>query len=417
VRSTREIGKTEKNTARVYLPLRMGINTLVAGEWEVVSRNLATLLFGVHFTDANTGWVAGANNGAGPVILHTTNAGKDWINQAAEMQVFAYLDIDASSDGSAAVAGGFGAFFTFVGSSYTVDRGQIWRKSATELALAMAYQDVQVDSANSRLSYMYGAWTGAAFGSGTGVAISGTYGLSYSHHDWQQATQVRYGHFFNASSGVLVGGQFPSNDTKSVQRVAHNPDGSTTYTLTRHVSYTISEVNGEKKISTHISNHTCPSSQSLAGYRGVIALTNNGGVNWTTVFDQSGKMYFNGVYFVDANNGWVVAEGDGDGEQNAFIFHTSDGGKTWKQQLKTPKGGSLTQIRMLNLREGWAVGGSFALGLTANFWHTTDGGVNWKLEGTMFGFLMFNIHAARDGSLWATALGIEGACSVFRYVA
>jgi len=392
------------------------MNTVVAGEWEIVSRNLATILFGVHFTDANTGWVAGAANGYGPVILRTTTAGKNWTNQAGDMQVFSYLDIDASTDGAQAIAGGLGAFFIFGGASYTTDRGQTWSKSATEAALAIAYQDVQVDSSNSRLSYLYGQWDGAAFGSGNGVAISGTYGLSYFHYDWQQKTAARYGHFFNSSHGVIVGGQFPTEDSASpAQRVVRNLDGSTTYTLSRHISYTISE--DIKKVSAQVTDPSGPSSNNLEGYRGVIALTRNGGGNWTTVLDQSGKFYFNGVHFVDRNNGWVVAEGSGDGEQNAFVFHTSDGGNTWTQQLKTPKGGSLMHIRMLNLKEGWAVGGSFSVGLSANFWHTTDGGANWKLAQSLFGFLISNIHSSKDGGLWATAIGIEGACSVFRYVA
>jgi len=393
----------------------LAINTVEAAEWVVVSKNLATILFGVHFTDANTGWVAGAANGPGPVILKTTNAGQGWTNQATEMQTFSYLDIDASPDASTAVAGGLGAFFLFVGSSYTTNGGTNWYKSATELGLALVYQDVQV-GANTRQSFLFGDWNGAAFGSGSGVAISGTYGLSYSHHDWQQGTQARYGHFFNASSGVIVGGTFPTNNSAIAKRVATNPDGSTTYTLTRHISYTFSEENGERKVSSQLLNYTSPKQSNEGGFIGKIAYTNDGGASWTNAVDHSGKYYFNGVHFVDANNGWVVAEGDGDGEQNALIFHTADGGKTWKEQFKTPKGGSLMQVRMLNLKEGWAVGGSFSFGLTANFWHTTDGGANWKLAQTNFGYLINNIHSTKNGDLWATALGIEGACSVFKYV-
>ena len=37
------------------------------------------------------------------------------------------------------------------------------------------------------------------------------------------------------------------------------------------------------------------------------------------------EMDFNDVYFVDANNGWIVGE-------TGTIIHTDDGGKTWKSQ-------------------------------------------------------------------------------------
>jgi photosystem II stability/assembly factor-like uncharacterized protein len=71
-----------------------------------------------------------------------------------------------------------------------------------------------------------------------------------------------------------------------------------------------------------------------------------------------------GASFVDANLGWVVG---------AFgvIFHTSDGGKTWRPQVSHTTH-QLFDVDFPDARDGWIVGRS---GLIL---HTGDGGETWS---------------------------------------
>lgn len=120
--------------------------------------------------------------------------------------------------------------------------------------------------------------------------------------------------------------------------------------------------------------------------------TNNGGETWTAErmeVSQVGlseetslavpDIIYYGVYFVDAQNGWIIGE-------YGNIRHTSDGGKTWDSQHEplldqlVAKGGNkdvmalgaFFRVRFTDLQNGIIVGAAGAIA------STTDGGAHWQ---------------------------------------
>lgn len=68
---------------------------------------------------------------------------------------------------------------------------------------------------------------------------------------------------------------------------------------------------------------------TVDGFIGVIAKTSDAGETWTVQFNDTGRLYFNGIYAVDDSNVWAVSEGD----EGAWVWHTADGGSTWDNQV------------------------------------------------------------------------------------
>ena len=102
---------------------------------------------------------------------------------------------------------------------------------------------------------------------------------------------------------------------------------------------------------------------------GRILKTNDGGLHWEVhKFRGTGATAgVMGMYFIDANNGWVCGDG-------GFISHTSDGGKTWKiQQWFIDRNHDLYDIHFVSLTEGWICGDKGLL------YHTIDSGQNWEI--------------------------------------
>jgi photosystem II stability/assembly factor-like uncharacterized protein len=88
-------------------------------------------------------------------------------------------------------------------------------------------------------------------------------------------------------------------------------------------------------------------------------------VTWYT--QNSGTNYpLNGVYFVDANNGWVSG-------WIGILLHTTDGGETWGLQ-NTPANYGLYSVFFTDLQNGWAAG------YGGDVVHTTNGGNTWTSQ-------------------------------------
>jgi photosystem II stability/assembly factor-like uncharacterized protein len=97
--------------------------------------------------------------------------------------------------------------------------------------------------------------------------------------------------------------------------------------------------------------------------RRVIVHTTDGGANWQTQYSVTSENPLNAVYFADANNGWAVGDGYG-------ILHTTNGGATWVKQI-SGVGDYLEDVHFTDANNGWAAGPAGTL------IHTTDGGATW----------------------------------------
>jgi len=110
-------------------------------------------------------------------------------------------------------------------------------------------------------------------------------------------------------------------------------------------------------------------------YGSRILKSTNGGIDW---IEQLFKTYdfFDALYFLDTNNGWVISNIDSLFNFTNALYSTSDGGISWIYQdcCGAPFTGSYWDVFFTNLNNGWVVGQS---GLIS---HTTDGGLNWQRQ-------------------------------------
>lgn len=126
------------------------------------------------------------------------------------------------------------------------------------------------------------------------------------------------------------------------------------------------------------------------GLDGVILHTSNGGAAWQRQAIASTNE-LRGVAFADAQHGWASGfyptHFDDYGEPDNWqgeIWHTGDGGATWRRQ-NLPAGASLlNRIAFLNAQQGWVVGvkytGSDPYGNPQHagvVYRTTNGGQTW----------------------------------------
>lgn len=113
-------------------------------------------------------------------------------------------------------------------------------------------------------------------------------------------------------------------------------------------------------------------------------LTEDGGKNWETVFQDSTKgLFFNSLKFADENNGLAVSDPiDG----KFFVLETKNGGKNWKRVIDIPDveegeanfAASNTCIEFLPSGKAWIASG----GVAARVFYSTDFGCTWEVTKT-----------------------------------
>jgi len=87
---------------------------------------------------------------------------------------------------------------------------------------------------------------------------------------------------------------------------------------------------------------------------------------WKLVYESHDQLYYQALYFVDINNGWVVGD-------SGVIVQTTDGGFSWDAQ-ESGTAVSLKTVFFVNAQKGWVGGGSDSVG------RTTDGGATWMWD-------------------------------------
>ncbi len=160
---------------------------------------------------------------------------------------------------------------------------------------------------------------------------------------------------------------------------------------------------------------------AIAGQRGSVLMTSDGGTTWTAAhaplgapdlhgiaIPASGKLVAVGdgaiwrrdgswsaanmptgfaavlrsVAFADANNGWAVGDG-------ATILRTTDGGEHWSAQAAPAGvGEDIRAVHFASATKGWAVGA------TGRILATTDGGATWAAQSSPDG-LDLDLYAVR----------------------
>ncbi len=83
----------------------------------------------------------------------------------------------------------------------------------------------------------------------------------------------------------------------------------------------------------------------VVGASGTVIKTADGGKTWTATI--IGPDELRAIYAIDAQTAWAAGSG-------GAIYATKDGGDTWTQQV-TPTDKTLQGICFINDKEGWAV--------------------------------------------------------------
>ncbi len=112
--------------------------------------------------------------------------------------------------------------------------------------------------------------------------------------------------------------------------------------------------------------------------------TRDGGIHWTDVTPRSSsgrRITVADVAVLDSLTAWVPWS-EGISGETSHIFHTVDGGRTWRAMDFPGRAGAL---HFINAHDGWMLANGFgALGSEeVDVYRTTDGGETWiKMSGT-----------------------------------
>ncbi len=122
------------------------------------------------------------------------------------------------------------------------------------------------------------------------------------------------------------------------------------------------------------------------GSLGTLMKTKDGGKNWTT--QCMGFSAIRDLYFVDENIGWIVTGGDLHDSADGAILKTTDGGLTWRDQLRdlwdyskvTYPFRVFRAITFIDRNRGWASGSKWVNDTlnVAVIYKTTNGGETWN---------------------------------------
>ncbi|KAH3764676.1 hypothetical protein Pelo_3449 [Pelomyxa schiedti] len=316
-----------------------------ASDW-VELATLGTTATGVSFCKSTKGVAVG-----GEQVWYTTDSGATWPSFSFNSTPVTYF-ADAAADATYAVAIGPGDGDSITGTAYSSDCGATWTISS-ESYPRCNWQDVKPIGTGSSGNFVKtGNWYSLVKG-GEGVAISEDGGKTWTTRPWFDGVTAIASSFTSTLNGWTVGGDQ----------------------------------------STDIEKTTA-----------ILAQTTNRGVSWTLLVNNSAVGYFTDIYFVDASYGWTLTHVPAVGSTYAYsvISMTTDGGKTWTEQVKTPKV-ALKSLYMVSKTEGWAVGGyEDGIYYHAQFLHTTDGGASW-LSFEKRGYLVNSVSGLDSTHVYATA--------------
>jgi photosystem II stability/assembly factor-like uncharacterized protein len=105
---------------------------------------------------------------------------------------------------------------------------------------------------------------------------------------------------------------------------------------------------------------------AVGDFVNVIQRTINGGASWTLQTSGVGNT-LSGVWFTDANTGFVVGGQGSCSPSISTILRTTDGGATWKPQISGTTR-AIIGVFFIDANTGWAVGEY------GTILHTTTGG-------------------------------------------
>lgn len=124
----------------------------------------------------------------------------------------------------------------------------------------------------------------------------------------------------------------------------------------------------------------------IVGRFGTILSTEDGGSTWIKL-DSGYDFSYKGLSFISQDTGWVCGSDVFQDRRHGVILHTIDGGQTWHKQIETSAPDIFTTqlfegIDFLDENNGWALAGDYVDNFSfTNVYRTSDGGQNWEVVG------------------------------------
>jgi photosystem II stability/assembly factor-like uncharacterized protein len=299
-----------------------------SGGWEEVRIGTDAVFNGLHFVDAETGWVVGGSPFvSGGVAGRTEDGGTTWTFVTGITKGGPTSDLSAvhGFDRQRACAVGDGTFVT-------LDGGLSWQRSRAVRKAAARLWALDFLDDNE----------GWAAGAG-GVLHTSDGGMNWTEVGGEDSPARRVNgrvlHFTDARNGWL-GGQYGA--------LYRTRDGGATWARVPvpapvHVAHPPTLFGG-----------TWPDASRgwIVGEYGTILRTADAGDSWELVDAGTREAFFTAVSFAGAD-GWIT--GFLPDRARSVVYRSKDGGATWFLE-RTLDGEELRALQVLDAHTGWAVG-------------------------------------------------------------
>ncbi len=306
--------------------------------WQSQSSGTTSHLYAVSAVDAQNAWVVGANG----KVLHTSDGGTTWAPQTSGTGEYLYgVRFISQSVGWAAGARGIVV--------RTTDGGTTWTPGYVG-------QNLTLRDVTSRDGHT--VWV---VGDGNAFFTSTDGGYMWSKQTVGNGLKANYAIAAPGDTDIFVVGTFGR-----VTGIWKSSDNGSSWKLSMGGVSDLQDVKFVDKQHGWAVGATC---LLLGPCPGAILRTVDGGRTWSYLEypDPKDSGYFNGVDFVDENEGWVAG-------RYGVILHTTDGGDTWERQYS---GTSipLWKVTFLDHNRGW-IGANHSS--NDKLLKTTDGGKHWQ---------------------------------------
>jgi photosystem II stability/assembly factor-like uncharacterized protein len=294
----------------------------------------------VQFVSPTEGWISG---GLGD-LLHTTNAGANWIvvTPFPDDSVWCSSDPDVSMSWVNTTHGWkINSYGPEYGTSYgvvvhpTTDGGNTWQKK--DISTSPGDFGFQIQFVDINIGWLL------VFNFDTQVAtfLKTTDG----GNNWVPFNGAGIFYFVDANNGWSYYGS-GQNGYEPPFKILRTTNGGTDWTE----QFTDTIPGGYNEIHFSEANNGW-----LVGDSGKVIKTTDGGANWNYVTnsginpDERSK----DVFFLDANTGWISSK---DISGHAFLQQTTDGGANWTTHETFPGDGSIYSIYFYDAQNGWVTG-------------------------------------------------------------
>ena len=296
-------------------------------QWTGVTSPTCDRVRNVQFLNNDLGWIAGESS-----VLKTTDGGTTWTSFTTNISdTRGFFAVSATT---AWICGTFGKI------SKTTDGGATWVAQTTGAPNLTSIEAIFFQNENN-------GWAVGTDGYMIKTINGGT--------SWQTVTTT--------ATSTLTSIKFLDNNIGWA-------GGGTSFLRTTDGGVTWTKINGFASVrDIHFLDANRGFVSETWGQDNFVQKTTDGGVSWTqSTTISTGPYYFHGVYFTDANTGYVV------GRTMFFLgnygaYKTTDGGTTWTALTASPVPmfENFRSVTFTPNGTGWAVG---------------DNGAIYKLAGT-----------------------------------